>query len=185
MPRSSVKILDTAVFGIPWSASSSHTVSGLRWLKPVHIQQSQVFCLLQAFQNVGHSHRFSTFFEAFVPHLYLGCTHCIVTESLLNHPNSFCGGMFKLKARFDADLLPYSLILNATATQYTRSFNGVYHRPPLTRAVTVSLFTHAHSSPLSLAARVHRCCAKSSHCINNGQTFSGQTSLYYWKLWFY
>ena len=29
--------------------------------------------------------------------------------SLLNHPNSFCGGMFQLNTKFDADLLLYSL----------------------------------------------------------------------------
>ena len=29
--------------------------------------------------------------------------------SLLNHPNNFCGGMFKLNAKFDADSLLYSL----------------------------------------------------------------------------
>ena len=48
---------------------------------------------------------------------------------LLNYANSFCGGMFKLNAKFDADLLLYSLyslILNVMATQYTCSLNGVY-----------------------------------------------------------
>ena len=45
---------------------------------------------------------------------------------LLNHPNSFHGGMFKLNTKFDADLLLYSVILNATATQYACSFNGIY-----------------------------------------------------------
>ena len=29
--------------------------------------------------------------------------------SPLNHPNSFCGGMFKLNAKFDTDSLLYSL----------------------------------------------------------------------------
>ena len=43
--------------------------------------------------------RFSTIFEAFVTHFYLCCTHCIVPKILLNHPNSFCGGMFKLTAK--------------------------------------------------------------------------------------
>ena len=33
----------------------------------------------------------------------------------------------------------------------------------------------AHSSPLSLAARLPQCCANNSHYINNGWTFSGQT----------
>ena len=48
--------------------------------------------------------------------------------------------------------------------------------PPLTSTVKLSLLTHAHSSPLSLAARSHRCRANCSCFINNGGTFSGQTS---------
>ena len=53
--------------------------------------------------------RFSTIFEAFVPHFYLCCSYSIVPESLLNHLNSFHGGMFRLNAKFDSDLLFYSL----------------------------------------------------------------------------
>ena len=49
------------------------------------------------------------------------------------------------------------VILNATATQYTSSLNGVYC-PPLTSTVKSSLFAHAYFSPLSLAVRLHRCC---------------------------
>ena len=51
-----------------------------------------------------------------------------VTHScgLLNHLNSLCGGMFKFNVKFDADLLLYSVILNAMATQYTCLLNGVY-----------------------------------------------------------
>ena len=45
----------------------------------------------------------------------------------LGHLDSFCGGIFRLNAKPDADSLLYSLILNATATQYTGSLNGVYH----------------------------------------------------------
>ena len=47
--------------------------------------------------------------------------------SLLNHPNTFHRGMFKLNAKFDADSLLYSVILNETATRYTCSLNGIYH----------------------------------------------------------
>ena len=47
--------------------------------------------------------------------------------SLLNHLNSFCRDMFKLNAKFDTDLLLYSVILNGTATQYTSSLNDIYH----------------------------------------------------------
>ena len=44
-------------------------------------------------------------------------------------------------------------------------------QPPLTSTVKSSLFTHAHASPLSLAARLHRCHANCSHYINIGWTF--------------
>ena len=64
------------------------------------------------------------------------------------------------------------VILNATDTQYTCSLNGIYC-PAST--VKLSLFTHAHSNPLSLASRLHWCTANHSHYINNGWTFSGQT----------
>ena len=46
---------------------------------------------------------------------------------LLNHLNSFHGGMFKLNAKFDADSLLYSVIWNAMATQYTCSLRSFYH----------------------------------------------------------
>ena len=87
----------------------------------------------------------------------------------LNHLNSFRGGMFKLNTKFNADLLLFSVILNAMATQYTCSLNGIYR---LYWLVQWSLIvTHAHSSPLSLAARLHWCHANHSHYINNGWTF--------------
>ena len=70
-----------------------------------------------------------------------------------------------------------SVIFNVSATQYTCLLNGVW-LPPLTSTVTSSLLTGVHSSPLSLAARLHRCHAP-SHYINNGWTFSRQTSLKY------
>ena len=69
---------------------------------------------------------------------------------LLNHLNSFHGGMFKLNAKCGADLLLYSLMLNIMATQYTYSPHLLL---PLTSTVKSSLFMHVHSSPLSLAAR--------------------------------
>ena len=47
--------------------------------------------------------------------------------------------------------------------------------PPLTSTVKSSLFTHAYSSPLSLATRLHWFCTNPSHYTNNGWTFSGQT----------
>ena len=47
---------------------------------------------------------------------------------------------------------------------------------PLTSTAKLSLFIHVHSSPHSLAARLHRCCTNCSRYINNGWTFCGQTS---------
>ena len=64
-----------------------------------------------------------------------------ILPSILVCVFSFHGGMSKL---------------NAMATQYTGSLNGVYH-PHWLSGVKSSLFTHMHSSPLSLAARLHRC----------------------------
>ena len=47
--------------------------------------------------------------------------------SLLNHLNSFHGGMVKLNTKFDADLLLYSLShFECDATQYTCSLIGIY-----------------------------------------------------------
>ena len=45
----------------------------------------------------------------------------------------------------------------------------------LTRTVKLSLSTHVHSSPLSLAARLHRCGANCSHYIDHGWILGGQT----------
>ena len=70
--------------------------------------------------------------------------------SLLNHPNSFCGGMFKLNAKFLADALLYSMNLPH----------------PLSSTAKSSLFTHAHSSVFSLAAILHQCHTKHSHYVN-------------------
>ena len=70
----------------------------------------------------------------------------------------------------------HSVILNATATQDTCSLKGTCH-PQCT--VKSSLFTHEHSTPLSVAARLHRCGTDCSRYINNGWAFSRQTSWYY------
>ena len=42
--------------------------------------------------------------------------HQLYGCGLLNHLISFRGGMFKLNAKYDADSLLYSVILNAMAT---------------------------------------------------------------------
>ena len=91
------------------------------------------------------------------------------------HPNCFHGGTFKLNTKFDADnCSTHSVILNVMATQYTLTQWHLW--PPLTSTVKSSLFTHAHSNPLSLAARLHWCHTNCSHYINNGWSFFGHTS---------
>ena len=99
---------------------------------------------------------------------------------LLNHPTSFCGGTFKLNAKFDADFLLYSLSHFECNGYTVHMLTQWCLLSPLTSAMKLSLFTDAHSSPLSLAARLHQCHAHHSHYINNGWTFSGQTS-YSWS----
>ena len=71
---------------------------------------------------------------------------------LLSHPNSFHGGTFKPNTNFDADSLLYSLS-HFEGDTYTRHVLSQWcPPPPLTSTVKSSLFTHVHSSPLSLAA---------------------------------
>ena len=97
---------------------------------------------------------------------------------LLNHLNSFHRGMFKLNAKFDANLLLYSLSHFECNSHTVHMLTQWRLPPPLTSTVTSSLLTHAHSSPRSSAARFYRCCTNHSHYINNGWTFSGQTFIY-------
>ena len=95
--------------------------------------------------------------------------------SLLNHPNSSHGAMFKLNAKFDADSFLY-LSSHLEWNDHTVYVLTQWHLPPrLTRIVKLSLFTCAHSSSLSLAAKLNQCHTNHSHYINNGWTFSGQT----------
>ena len=98
------------------------------------------------------------------------------SHGLLNHLNSFHGGMFKLNAKFDADSLLYSLSHFECNSHTVQVLTQWHLLPPLTSTVKSSLFTHVPSSPLSLAARLHWCHANHSCYNNNGWTFSGQTS---------
>ena len=102
--------------------------------------------------------------------------HCC---GLRNHMSSFNRGMFKLNTKFDADLLLYSLSHFECEGHTLHMLTQRYPPTPLTSTAKLSLFTHAHSSPLSLAARLHRCHANCSHYINNGWTFYSQTT-YIW-----
>ena len=96
--------------------------------------------------------------------------------SLLSHLNSFRGGMFKLNAKFDADLLLYSLSHFECDGHTVHMLTQWYLLSPLTSTVKSSLFTHVHSSPLSLAARIHRRSTNRSPYINNDWTLSRRTS---------
>ena len=94
---------------------------------------------------------------------------------LLNHVNSFHGGMFKLNAKFDGDSLLY-LLSHFESDEHTVHTLTQWHLPPpLSSAVKLSLFMHEHSSPVSLAARLHQFWANRSPYINNGRNFSRQT----------
>ena len=99
--------------------------------------------------------------------------------SLLNHLNSFQAGMFKLNVKFNADSLLYSLSHSECDSHTVHMLTQWHLLPPLTSTVKSSLFTYAYSSSLSLAVRLHRCHANHSCCINNGWTFSIQTSYTY------
>ena len=95
---------------------------------------------------------------------------------LLNHPDSFCGEMLKLKTKFDADLLLYSLSHFECDGHTVPMLTQQCLPPPLTSTVKLSLFMHAHSSPPSLAARLHQCRATVLIMLTMaGRTFSGQT----------
>ena len=84
--------------------------------------------------------------------------------------------MFKLNAKFDADLLLHSLSHFECNSHRVHMFTQCCLPPPMTSIVKLSLFTHVHSSSLSLSARLHRCCSDCSHYVNNVWTFPGQVS---------
>ena len=63
--------------------------------------------------------------------------------------------MFKFNAKFEADLLLYSLSHFECNSHTVHMLTQQCLLPPLTRTVKSSLFTHVHSSPHSVAARLH------------------------------
>ena len=97
---------------------------------------------------------------------------------LLSHLNIFHGGMFKLNRKFDADSLLYLLSHFECEGRTVHMLTQWHELSQLTSTVMSSLFTCAHSSPFSLAARLHLCCTNHSCYINNGWTFYGQMTLY-------
>ena len=75
-----------------------------------------------------------------------------------------------------ADLLLY-LLSHFECVSHTVHMTQWRLPPPLASTVRSSLFMHVHPSPLSLAARLHRCHTNCSHHVNNDWTFfSEQTS---------
>ena len=73
-----------------------------------------------------------------------------------------CRGMFKLNTKFDADSLLCSLCHFECDDHTVHMLTQQHLPPPLTSTVKLSLFTNAHSSPLSLAARLHWSCVNHS-----------------------
>ena len=94
--------------------------------------------------------------------------------NLLNHPNSFCGEMFKLNAKFDAYSLLYSLS-HFECDDHTVHTLTQWHLLSSLTSTVKSSFTHVHSSPLFLAARLHQCNTNLyASYINNGWVFSSR-----------
>ena len=116
--------------------------------------------------------------------LWWSCQSPVVHScSLLNYLNTFHGEMFKLNAKLDANSLLYLLRHFESNSHTAHMLTQQCLLPPLMSTVKLSLFMHEHSSPLSLAARLHPCHASRSHYIYNDWAFAGQTlytSGYYW-----
>ena len=87
-----------------------------------------------------------------------------------------CGGMFKFNTKFDGGSLLYSISHIECDSHTVHVLTRQQLPPPLTSTVKSSLLTHAHSSPLSLAARLHWCHTNHSCYVNIGWSFTGQTS---------
>ena len=176
MPRFCIKISDTVVFGSPRSASSSHTVSHRSLLIAACTRStfSGVF-LITSLPEHGSLSTDSW------PSLKCLC-HTFVRAALIaSSPKAFwvilivsteeCSSL--MQNLMQIHYCTYSVILNVTATHYTCSLNSVYHPHWL---VQWSRHCSQMHLPVSLAARLHQCRANCSHYINNGWTFSGQTS---------
>ena len=119
MPRSCIKVLDTVVFGIPTSASSSRRIFVDCSRYTLSILRCSTCCRPPGPRIIFK--RSLAIFEPFVPHFYLCCTHCTTPQNLLHYQHSFHGGTFVFNAKSDTDSLLYSVTTNMTAT-----LNGVY-----------------------------------------------------------
>ena len=126
---------------------------------------------LQAFQNMDH-------FQQIFNHLWSVCATILFVlhsmhhpESLLNHPNCFYRGMFKLNSKFDAYSLLSSLSHSDCDNQTVHTLSQRSLPSPLTSTVTSSLFTHVNSNSFSLAARLHQCRANHSCLLRTSVLF--------------
>ena len=100
-----------------------------------------------------------------------------IAAALLNHLNSSCRRMFKRHTEFDADLVLY-LLSHFECDGHTVHVLTQWPLPsPLTSTVKSSLFTPVHSSPLSLAARLHGCHTYHSHDMTMAGLFLGRPCL--------
>ena len=93
---------------------------------------------------------------------------------LLNHPNSFCGGMFKLNAKFDADLLLYSLGHFERDSHTVHMLTQWHLLPPQTSTMKSIVHACTFQSTL-LGCQVTFMLCKRSCYISNGWTFPRQT----------
>ena len=184
MARFCIKILDTVVFGIPRAASSSHTVC-----------QSSV--------SVIAAHTYSTFSGVLLvaglpecwsllkdswPSLKHLCQTFICATLIVSSPKATwitwivfmeeCSSL--MQNLMQTGCSTHSVILYVTTTQYTCWLNGVYHPHWVVQWSHHCSHWNVHSSPLSLAARLHWCHANCSHYINHGWT-SFQTDLLYFN----
>ena len=111
--------------------------------------------------------------DAWVGTLSWGSCRSPVAHScnLLHHLNSFHREMIKLSPKSDADSLLYLLSHFECDSHTVHMLTEQHLLPPLTSTVKSSLFAHVHSSPLSLAVRLHWCHTNHSNYINNGWSF--------------
>ena len=85
----------------------------------------------------------------------------------------------KLNAKFDADLLLYSLNHFECDSHTVHMLTQWCLPPPLASTVKLSLFTHVHSSPLSLAARLCQCQVLTALIVLTIAGFFSGQNLYY------